>query len=146
MTEEYTEKIKKEIQEEQDLDVTGELFENLFVDRDEEEEKDRGLDILFNSEDIRKVSDIEANNVKDVTVMLTLADYLDKVDVESSLLRNFCDHFLVLNLSKDRKSRIEIVDIYKTTILGENMQMLGSYGYEEQPNFFSRMRQKFSGG
>lgn len=147
MAEEYEEKIKKEIEEEQEpIDFNKDLFLNLFTDEGTEE-KDRGLDILFNSEDMRKVSDIESNHIKDITVLLTFADYFDLIGVGCPSIKRFCDHFLNLNLSKDRKSREEIVDIYKTTILGENMGMMGGgYGMEEQPSFFNRVRSRFRGG
>jgi len=129
-------KIEELEDEEEEEDFNKDIFKGMFENEAEHDAIDRGLDILFNDEDKRKISDIESNRVIDITALLTFNNYID-----TPLIKSFCDDYLTLRLSTDRKSRAEIVDIYKTNILGD---LAGTMPFEqEQPSLINRVRQKF---
>lgn len=129
--EEFNNTIPKDNKENNDL---ASLFENVFSD-ESSHEKDKIIEILFEFSDLRKISDVGHNEIIDITVLLTFSDYIN-----SPLIRKFCNHRLSLSLSKDRKSREEVVEIYKTNVLGD----MGSFiSPEEQTRGrFSRVREK----
>jgi len=132
VVEEYQEKENEKIKDISPAD----LLNNLFTQKSEElPEKDKVIEILFEHKDLRKVADITKNQMIDVAVLTTIADALD-VDA----INYFCDSFLALSFSKERKSRQEIVEIYKTSIFQD-----GFMDYDELPRGrFSKLRDKFN--
>jgi hypothetical protein len=112
------------------------LFGSIFQTPDQE--KDKILETLFEHPDLRKVADISHSELIDMTVLLTFEKEMD-----SPLIEYFCETRLALSFSKDRKSREEIVEIYKTNIYGE---MMGEGGMPQKQGMFSRFKNRFSGG
>lgn len=118
---------------EKDLTPTD-LFSSIF--QTPEKDKDKVLETLFEHPDPRKISDITHSELIDMSVLLTFEKEMD-----SPLIKYFCDTRLVLSFSKDRKSREEVVEIYKTNMyaeMGEDMP--------QRPNVFNRLKNRFSGG
>lgn len=118
---------------EKDLTPTD-LFNSVF--QTPEQDKDKILETLFEHPDLRKIADITPSEIIDMGVLLTFEKEMD-----SPLIKYFCETRLALSLSKDRKSREEIVEIYKTNMfseMGENMP--------QREGMFSRFRNRFSGG
>jgi len=112
-----------------------ELFNAIFEQEESESEKDKIIEILFNHKDLRKIADISHNELVDITVLLTFAK-----DLNVPLINYFCNTRLALSLSKDRKSRQEVVEIYKTQMYSES----GLFPPIEQSSRWGRMKQRFS--
>jgi len=141
----FPEKVLDEIKEEKKKDVTfSEQLEKDLTPTDlvssifqtPEQDKDKILETLFEHPDLRKVSDITSSEIIDMSVLLTFEKEMD-----SPLIKYFCDTRLALSFSKDRQSRSEIVEIYKANMYSE-ME-------ENQPRregMWGRLRNRFSGG
>ena len=71
-----------------------------------------------------------------MTVLLTFA-----ADMDVPLINAFCENRLALSLSKNRKSREEIVEIYKTQTYGE----MGMFppSMENSPNRWQKLKDRF---
>jgi hypothetical protein len=118
---------------EKDLTPTD-LFSSIF--QTPEKDKDKILETLFEHPDLRKIAEVSHSELIDMSVLLTFEKEMD-----SPLIKYFCDTRLALSFSLARKSREEIVEIYKTNIfseMGENMP--------QKEGMFSRFRNRFSGG
>lgn len=136
---EIDEKIQEEMKETKEkkepLDILGKLFEK---DTDEED-KDKVLEILFEHPDIRKITDISHNEIIDLCVLLTFSHAMKELTtLKRTLIDDFCDNRLVLALSKARKSREEIVEIYKTSTFGE----MGMFPEQQTNRRFGRFRDR----
>ena len=110
-------------------DLVGSIFQS------QDQEKDKILETLFEHPDLRKVSDISYAEIVDMSVLLTF-----EKEMNSPLIKYFCDTRLALSFSKDRKSREEIVEIYKTNVFGDMGEL------PQKEGMFSRMKNRFSGG
>lgn len=145
-TKEFEEKVLEEVKEDtkdnltfseqlkQDLTPTD-LFSSIF--QTPEQDKDKILETLFEHPDLRKIADVTHSELIDMSVLLTFEKEMD-----SPLIKYFCDTRLALSFSKDRKSREEIVEIYKTNMYSE----MGEGGIPQKEGMFSRFRNRFSGG
>lgn len=117
---EIDEKIKEEMEEiKQDKSLElMDIFKDV-VQPEDTPEKDKIIEILFEHDDIRKITDISYNQMIDTTVLLTFAQAMKDKKIDASLIETFAENFLNLALSKGRKSREEIVEIYKTDVIGD---------------------------
>jgi len=113
----------------------SELIEQILVSDEETTEKDKIIEILFEHPDIRKISDVSDKNLINITVLLTFAK-----EVDVPLVDYFCDALLTLSLSKDRESRKEVVEIYKTHMMNQELML----NIPDKQSRFSRMRDKLS--
>lgn len=113
------------------------LFDNLISKPDVSQEKDKIIDILFNNEDLRKISDVTPNELKDIVVLLTFAKH-----IKTPLINYFADCFLALSLSKDRQSRKEVVEIYKNDIYNQ-LGIMPSMS-EETPSRMGRLKERLN--
>lgn len=111
------------------------MFSNMFSPPEDKEDKDKIIEILFEHKDLRKIADITPNEIIDMTVLSTFAK-----DMNVPLIDYFLESKLALSLSKNRKSREEIVEIYKTQTYGE---MGGMFPDVEQQSRFSRLKERF---
>lgn len=141
----FPDKVLEEIKEEKKKDLTfseqlekdltpTDLLSSIF--QTPEQDKDKVLETLFEHPDVRKVADITPSEIIDMSVLLTFEKEMD-----SPLIKYFCETRLVLSFSKDRQSRAEVVEIYKANMYGEMD--------ENQPRregMWSRFRNRFSGG
>ena len=136
------EKIQQQM--EQDKTVNKELLKdfsptsmlnNLMASDIEETEKDKIIQILFEHKDIRKIADISEKNMINISVLLTFAK-----EVDVPLVDYFCDTYLSVSLSKDRQSRKEVVEIYKTHMMEQSLFL----NTPEQKSRFGRMKDKLS--
>lgn len=141
----FEEKVMNEVKEKTQNNVTfseqltkdltpTDLFSSIF--QTPEQDKDKILETLFEHPDLRKISDITPSEIIDMGVLLTFEKEMD-----SPLIKYFCETRLALSLSKDRKSREEIVEIYKTNIYGEMAENM-----PQREGMFSRFKNRFSGG
>jgi len=138
---EYAHKIKEELKKsdelpeeiKKDFDPIA-VLDNLFQPQDEKE-KDKIIEILFEHEDLRKISDISHNQLVDIVALKTFSDY-----IQSPLIKKFCEHYLALSLSKGRKSREEVVEIYRTNMMSE----LGYPFIPEKQSRFQRLRERLN--
>jgi len=90
------------------------LLSSLLSPEEQKDDKDKVLSILFEYGDLRKISDITPNELIDLTVLLTFAK-----DMKVPLINFFCNTRLALSLSKNRKSREEVVELYKAQTFAE---------------------------
>lgn len=90
------------------------LLSSLLSPEEEKEDKDKVLSILFEHPDLRMISDITQNELIDLTVLLTFAN-----DMKVPLINFFCSTRLALSFSKNRKSREEVVELYKAQTYAE---------------------------
>jgi len=139
---EFEEKLKSQIKETKEFEeqVTDDIQPVDIIDsifsQEREHDKDKIIEILFEHPDLRKIADISHDDLINITVLFTFAEH-----VKTPLITQFCEHYLALSLSKDRKSREEIVEIYKTQIYGD----MGEGGFSEaQPSRFQRFRDRLS--
>jgi len=113
----------------------ADLIEGLFSSDEVTAEKDKIIEILFEHEDIRKISDVTDKDLINIVVLLTFAK-----EVNVPLVTYFCDSLLTLSLSKDRKSREEIVEIYKTHMMGQELFL----NTPEHQSRFSKLKDRLS--
>jgi len=142
---EYADKIKQKVLEkdiqnsEQSPEPEDEgadpmsMLSGLMSPDEEKDGQDEVIKLLFEHPDIRKITDITPNELVDLTVLKTFAKNMDV-----PLIDYFVETRLTLALSKNRKSREEVVEIYKTQTYGD-MGMMG----EETPSRLQRMRDRF---
>lgn len=128
---------KEKEEEEKEVNV-AELFSGFFQKDPETQEKDKIIEILFEHKDLRKISDVSRDEITDITVLLTFAK-----DVDTPLINFFCETRLALSLSKDRKSREEVVEIYKTNMMSE-MGMFPQSPMGDSPSRFDRLKERLS--
>ena len=126
--------IEEPQQEEQELNFVD-LFQTTFQEDSDKHEKDKIIEILFEHDDLRKIADISSNQLKDIAVLLTYSDAVD-----TPIVKKFCNHFLSLSLSKDRKSRQEVVEIYKPNPMYETGA--GFYPSQDRPSRFERIKDR----
>lgn len=137
----FDEKIKKQL--ENDKLVDKEILETFnpldmvkgVFSSDETAEKDKIIEILFEHKDIRKIADITEKDLLNITVLLTFAN-----EVNSPLIIFFSEALLTLSLSKDRASRKEIVEIYKSHMMEQGLFL----NYPENKSRFGRLKDKIS--
>ena len=140
--EKLDEKVKEDMKKDNSVDkellkdfAPSELIEKLLVSDEELTEKDKIIEILFEHPDIRKISDVTDKNLINVAVLLTFAK-----EVDVSLVNYFCDAYLTLSLSKDRQSRKEVVEIYKTHMTNPELML----NIPDKQSRFSRMKDRLS--
>lgn len=145
---EYADKIKQKVidkdiqmseqrqpEDEPELDPMS-MLSGLMSPDEEKGGQDEVIKLLFEHPDIRKITDITPNELVDLTVLKTFAK-----NMEVPLIDYFVETRLTLALSKNRKSREEVVEIYKTQTYGD----MGMMGEEGQPSRFQRMKDRFMG-
>lgn len=139
---EFDEKIKQNMEKDKAIDKEimkdfnpADLLEGLFTSDETTAEKDKIIEILFEHDDIRKISDVTDKDLINVTVLLTFAK-----EVNVPLVNYFCDALLTLSLSRDRKSREEIVEIYKTHMMSQELLLTAP----DKQSRFSRMKDRLS--
>ena len=143
--EDFEKKLKKQVEEHPDVERFDEQIKDDLSPIDlisqvmipeAEREKDKIIEILFEHPDLRKIADISHDDLINISVLLTFAEH-----VKTPLINHFCDTILALSLSKDRKSREEVVEIYKT-------QMFSDYGAmmppDAQPSRLQRLRDRLN--
>jgi len=140
--EKFDEKVNEDMEKDNSVDKEllkdfspSALIEQLLVSDDEATEKDKIIEILFEHPDIRKISDVTDKNLINVAVLLTFAK-----EVNVPLVDYFCDAYLTLSLSKDRESRKEVVEIYKTHMANQELML----NIPDKQSRFSRMRDRLS--
>ena len=140
--EKIDEKVKKDMKKDKSIDQEilkdfnpADLIEGLFSSDEVTAEKDKIIEILFEHEDIRKISDVSEKDLINVTVLLTFAK-----EVNVPLVTYFCESLLTLALSKDRKSREEIVEIYKTHMMSQELFL----NTPEKQSRMSRIKDRLS--
>lgn len=146
---EYAKKIEKIILDEDKNKEDGEkkeeelnpatLISSLLSPKEEEADKpDKVIAILFEHPDLRKISDITPNELIDITVLATFAQ-----DMKVPLIDYFLETRLALALSKNRKSREEIVEIYKTQTFAEMGMFPTMDGGGGTPSRWERLKGRF---
>ena len=140
--EKIDEKVKKDMKKDKSIDQEilkdfnpADLIEGLFSSDEVTAEKDKIIEILFEHKDIRKISDVTEKNMINISVLLTFAK-----EVDVPLVTYFCDTLLALALSKDRQSRKEVVEIYKTHMMEQSLLL----NTMDKPSRFARMKDKLS--
>lgn len=135
-------KIKSQLEQDETIDKEllkdfspTQLVNSLMGSDVEPSEKDKIIEILFEHKDIRKIADITEKNMINISVLFTFAN-----EVDVPLVSYFCDTLLALSLSKDRQSRKEVVEIYKSH-MNEQSLFLNT---PEKTSRFGRIRDKLS--